>query len=279
MKLSDFLSDVGRSVAFYPSLVKALGDRNEAIFICQMAYWRGKGENKEGWIYKTSEEIEDETSLTYKEQTNVREGLKKKKLLQEKYARTEHKMYFKVEWNEINSIWEQFTDGKVPHLTDGNMPLDQREDGTLPMVSSLNSNTETTQKNTAKKGDLVDGTLHYLQAKAPRYENRDKLPDALLPFSDVYVELTGQKPTKRVLHDWLLTFHEWISEGLQPADIRAAYKHATRPDGGFLVGRPGSLTNTAVALKSKNSGGETKKLSLLEQIHLDLQKAQGVSHA
>jgi hypothetical protein len=89
-------------------------------------------------------------------------------------------------------------------------------------------------------------------AKKVRYENRDKIPEPLLAFSDVYVELTGQKPTKRVIMDWLSTFSDWIGEGLQPKDIRAAYQHATRPDGGFLVGRPGSLTNTAVALKSKS---------------------------
>jgi hypothetical protein len=88
-------------------------------------------------------------------------------------------------------------------------------------------------------------------SKKVKYENRDKIPEPLLAFSDVYVELTGQKPSKRVLMDWIATFHDWIGEGLQPKDIRVAYQHATRPDGGFLVGRPGSLTNTAVALKSK----------------------------
>lgn len=138
MKLSDFLSDVGRPVAFYPSLVKAFGDRNEAIFICQMSYWRGKGEDKNGWIYKSVEEIESETSLTYKEQTNVRNGLKEKALLQEKYARSEHKLYFRVDWDKVNETWEQFTNGKVV--------LDQREGGSLPEVSSLNSNTENTQE-------------------------------------------------------------------------------------------------------------------------------------
>lgn len=140
MKLSDFLTDVGRPVAFYPSLVKALGDRNEAIFICQMAYWRGKGESKDGWIYKSSDEIEQETSLTYKEQTNVRSGLKEKGILNENYARSEHNLYFKIDWDRVNEIWEHFTNGKVPP--------DPREGATLPEVSSLNSNTETTQENT-----------------------------------------------------------------------------------------------------------------------------------
>jgi hypothetical protein len=73
--------------------------------------------------------------------------------------------------------------------------------------------------------------------------------------------------------DWLSAFSDWVGEGLQPQDIRAAHKHATRPDGGFLVGRPGSLTNTAVALKSKaqtsapqiNEGAVVATLDMIEE--------------
>lgn len=155
MKLSDFLTNIGRPVAFYPGLVKALEDRNEAIFICQMAYWRDKGENKDGWIYKTSDEIEAETSLTYKEQTNVRNGLIEKGLLEEYYARTEHQMYYRVVWDAVNEIWGQFTDGQVP---ESQVPPSPKSSGTLPKVSSLNSNTDTTQKNTSS----VDENLSFL---------------------------------------------------------------------------------------------------------------------
>jgi hypothetical protein len=149
MKLSDFLFNVGRPVAFYPGLVKALGSMKQAVFVCQMAYWKDKGEDPDGWIYKTSDEIETETSLTYKEQIVVRAALVEKKALEERYARTEHLMYFRVNWDVVNTIWEE-------HLTNGHMPSgkvapDQRSTGILPKVSSLNSNTETTQKTTQGK--------------------------------------------------------------------------------------------------------------------------------
>ena len=96
-------------------------------------------------------------------------------------------------------------------------------------------------------------------SKKVTYTNRDKMPEPYLPFCDLYVELCGrdndgqpiQAPTKRVFQDWMLTFEEWKQENLQPVHIRAAFKHATRPDGGFLVSRPGSLTNTAVAMKTR----------------------------
>ena len=77
------------------------------------------------------------------------------------------------------------------------------------------------------------------------------MPEQYLHFSDAYNELTKQEPTKRVIQDWMLTFSEWIDEGLTVENIVEAYKHASRPEGGFLVGRPGSLTITAVAIKTK----------------------------
>jgi hypothetical protein len=136
MKLSDFLTDLGRPVAYYPELARALDDVKEAIFVCQMAYWKGKEQDPEGWIYKSSEEIETETALSYKEQSNVRAGLKAKKLLVDWYSRTEHKLYFKIDWDAVNALWEgHLTKG---HMPKSQMPPDQREDGTLPKVISPN---------------------------------------------------------------------------------------------------------------------------------------------
>lgn len=182
MKLSDFLSDVGRPIAFYPSLVKALGDRNEAIFICQMSYWRGKGEGKDDWIYKSTEEIESETSLTYKEQKNVRDGLLKKGLLEERYARSEHTMYYRIVWDKVNETWEQFTIGQLPN---GRVAVAQREGGSLPLVNSLNSNTENTQENT--------------QESIQNAEEKNGVKKILNIFKDAFGKFHGERELNRFI--------------------------------------------------------------------------------
>jgi hypothetical protein len=51
MKLTDFLQDVGRPVAFYPSLRRITGSTTATLFLCQLIYWKGKEADKEGWIY------------------------------------------------------------------------------------------------------------------------------------------------------------------------------------------------------------------------------------
>ena len=68
MKLTDFLIDLGNSVAYYPKLVEVTGGVLPNLFLCQMYYWLGKQKNPEGWIYKTQAEIEKETGLTRKQQ-------------------------------------------------------------------------------------------------------------------------------------------------------------------------------------------------------------------
>ena len=138
MKLSDYLDNLGRPMAYYPGLARALGDVKEAVFVCQLAYWRGKEQDPDGWIYKTREEIEQETALTYKEQLHVRDSLKGKKLLEEHYARTEHRMYFRIDWDAVHELWEEhLTKSKLPkHLTKSKLPPAQRENGSSPKVNS-----------------------------------------------------------------------------------------------------------------------------------------------
>jgi hypothetical protein len=153
MKLSDFLSNIGRPVAFYPGLAKAFGGIKPAVFVCQMTYWKDKGDSPDGWIYKTSDEIEAETALTYKEQTAVRTLLVLHKVLEERYARTEHQMYFRINWDVLNAVWDEYiTNGKVlEHPTKSKVASSNKSGGSLPKGVSLSSNTDSTQKNTQKK--------------------------------------------------------------------------------------------------------------------------------
>ena len=83
-----------------------------------------------------------------------------------------------------------------------------------------------------------------------RYDNRERIPQPLLIYADLYHELTGQEPTARTFTDWIDTFSAWKDEKLQPENIRMAWAQA-QSDKGFTVGRPGALTVTAVGMKSK----------------------------
>ena len=105
MKLTDFLQDVGRPVAYYPSLRRITGSTNATILLCQFIYWRGKEADPEGWLYKDSTEIEQETGLSYGEQKTARRDLIAAGLIEEHYARLDHQMKFRLILEAINDKW------------------------------------------------------------------------------------------------------------------------------------------------------------------------------
>ena len=78
MRLSDFLSEVGRPVSYYPALVELTDSVTATLLLCQLIYWCGKQDNAEGWIYKTQEEIKYETGLSRAKQETARKVLKDK---------------------------------------------------------------------------------------------------------------------------------------------------------------------------------------------------------
>jgi hypothetical protein len=97
------------------------------------------------------------------------------------------------------------------------------------------------------------------------YPNRDRIPEPYLSYADTYHDLTGQEPIPRVLRDWLATFAEWASEGIQPEHLRRAHKESLNR---FMVLRPGSLTNMAAAFKAKERLRKDKPRDEVHQTRL-----------
>lgn len=58
-----------RPIAFQPAVAKALDSIPLAILWGQLYYWTDRTTDPDGWIYKTVDDITDETSLTRKQQT------------------------------------------------------------------------------------------------------------------------------------------------------------------------------------------------------------------
>lgn len=73
-----------RPIAFHPALARLFGSINAAIYWQQLHYWSDKGGRKDGFIYKTKEEIEEETTLTRDQQDTVRKQLEKEGYLETK---------------------------------------------------------------------------------------------------------------------------------------------------------------------------------------------------
>jgi hypothetical protein len=105
MKLTHYIVDLGRAVAYYPNLKKVTGSTTASILLCQLLYWSDKSED--GWIYKNSYDIEEETGLTYFEQRTARKKLVKEGLITEREDFLMHRIGFMVCQDALNQKWEK----------------------------------------------------------------------------------------------------------------------------------------------------------------------------
>jgi hypothetical protein len=205
MKLSEFIIDVGRPIAYYPGLRKITGSTNATIFICQLIYWTGKSAAEEGWIFKVSEEIEQETGLSYDEQKTAREKLIKLNLIQERYDRLNHIMFYRVNLDELDKSWANAVMPVSRTPQHGIREDDNPAVGNTESQCSLIGNTETTAQTTTeipplekteskprktaaiKKGDLMDGILAFARPADPLADYPPDVQDVLKAFTRLWV--------------------------------------------------------------------------------------------
>jgi len=65
-----------RPIAYHAMLAKAVGSANAGIFLSQFLYWTPRAHDKQGWVYKTQDDIYEETALTRYEQESARKKLR-----------------------------------------------------------------------------------------------------------------------------------------------------------------------------------------------------------
>ena len=106
MRFAEFVRNSGSPVAYYPRLAIALGGVKEAVFVCQLLYWEGKQSDSERWIHKSLEEVRVETGLSRYEQDGVRRTLERKGILECRYDRLIHRLYFRVDLGRLSECWE-----------------------------------------------------------------------------------------------------------------------------------------------------------------------------
>lgn len=97
----DHLRLAGRPMAYYPKLGSLLGDLKTGVFICLFIHWDGKGEDPDGWIYKTQKEISEETGLSRYEQETARKTLVELGVLETSRRGQPAKLYYKFDWEKL----------------------------------------------------------------------------------------------------------------------------------------------------------------------------------
>lgn len=75
-QIETFLNDRWpRLVVLRPAFVEVFGGINEALIIQDLLYWSDKGDREDGFIYKSQNELTNETGLTIRQQNGARKKL------------------------------------------------------------------------------------------------------------------------------------------------------------------------------------------------------------
>ncbi|VWB67757.1 hypothetical protein [Burkholderia lata] len=169
MAATDYLLDLGHPVAYYPGLVKHLGSVNAVLFFSQIFYWQDKAASELG-VYKTVEEIEAETGMTYREQATARKQLVDRGVLVETNKRLEHRVYYRIDLDRLNEMLESANCGK---RISGEADSAVRGAAKAQVVNKTKTTTETTSKSTADtsaKRDVVDEKFDEAWRQYPKRE-------------------------------------------------------------------------------------------------------------
>jgi hypothetical protein len=153
-KSSPFYQPPGHPVAYFPSLVPVAGSVKAAVLLCQLKYWTPHARDATGWIYKSQAELMAETGLSLKEQRQARAELKQRDLLEERYDRLNHQLWFRVNVEVYNAaillISDQVPKGDFGTSPNGTSPSTLSARGEVPEWDFAKDLTETTAETTAE---------------------------------------------------------------------------------------------------------------------------------
>lgn len=107
MRIVDAISEVGDGKTWYPRLSRVFG-LIESIFLVYFIGWHGRQRDNEGWIYKKSNEIEEELGITYKQQIRIRKQLELIGVLESKFRRNEGITFYRINIENINNLYAKF---------------------------------------------------------------------------------------------------------------------------------------------------------------------------
>ncbi len=89
-----------KPIGYHPIVAKCLKSATGALFFSQLMYWDSTlKEHRNGWFWKTHDEMTNETGLTRSEQDTARRELKKRGWIQEERKGIPARLWYRIEWD------------------------------------------------------------------------------------------------------------------------------------------------------------------------------------
>lgn len=141
-----------RAILYQPGLANVLGSVNAAIILSQLLYWHTRGKRPDGFVFKTSEEMQNETGLSRSEQDHALKILLDLNIIEKKLAQIPAKRHFRVNFVVLQKL--------LPRLKEKSKLAYPNPPGYVD--DNLQRITDSTQETTTK----ITNKDNYSQAKA-----------------------------------------------------------------------------------------------------------------
>jgi hypothetical protein len=106
-----------RIVGYSPDLARAVGGATIGLFLSQLLFLSDKGANIEGWVYKSEQEMGQETGLTKREQQTARRKLLSLGVIAIMRGGFRNTYHFKVIWEKLYQVIVGFQ--RSPNVSTG----------------------------------------------------------------------------------------------------------------------------------------------------------------
>jgi hypothetical protein len=101
-KIKDMLPN--RVVGYSPDLARMVGGATIGLYLSQLLFLSDKGNNPEGWVYKSEQEMGKETGLTKREQQTARRKLLSLGVIAIMRGGWKNTYHFKVIWDKLYQV-------------------------------------------------------------------------------------------------------------------------------------------------------------------------------
>ena len=134
-----------RPVAYYPALARRVGGVKAAVMLSQLLYWsfNSATQNRDGWFYKTIEEMEEETGLSRWEQEGARKDLQNRGLIETQTASFPAKHWYRVSMDSLIDFLSLSVYNKVEKQQSGKATKLENNNVVNPPVSGFSTNSKT----------------------------------------------------------------------------------------------------------------------------------------
>jgi hypothetical protein len=163
---------LSRPVAFHRIFASIGGGSTEGLFLSQAYYWSQHTKDPEGWFYKTSEEWNEETALTRREQETARRSLRGLGILKEKRKGQPAKLFYQV---DVECLYQLIYESSTP-----------------------NSQIAKSDKLDNKIAKSDNQECHFLQTEMSEVTNKSVISDIQSIYTETTPEITSETTSERI---------------------------------------------------------------------------------